>query len=265
MQGAGAVPGLIQPEDNAFLLHDYGPLAPAVAHLVQLSGLRWDGWAPESGRYATEITGKTFPAHFADWLAAAPAALLVELSPELASFAKAPDRASVVIEIAEGSDIDWFDVHTSLRVEDTSLTEHEIELLMKAKGGWVRLAKHGWRRLSVDTATNDTTRAELDRLGLAPDTDLFSGKKNTHRYHTLQLANSVAADRDDAMANRLRERAATLRAIVPPSLPTGLNAELRPYQEEGYQFLAHLASLGLGGVLAEIGLRGRGTSLAHRS
>jgi len=245
------VPGLDQPADKAFLLHDYGPLASASAHLAELTGLRWDGWAPEAGRYATEIAGKTFPAHFADWLAAAPTDLLIELSPELASFAKAPDRASVVIEIAEGSDIDWFDVHTSLRVEDTSLTEKEIELLMKAKGGWVRLAKHGWRRLSVESTADETTRAELDRLGINADADFLNGKNNTHRYHTLQLANSVAAARDDAMAARLRERAATLRAIVPPALPVGLNAELRPYQEEGYQFLAHLASLGLGGVLAD--------------
>ena len=245
------VPGLDQPENKAFLLHDYGPLSTATLHLNELHELRWDGWAPEGGRYSAEISGKTFPAHFAEWLAATPPHLLVELSSELASFAKAPDRASFAVEISESNDIDWFDVHTSLRVEDTSLTEKEIELLMKAKGGWVRLAKHGWRRLQVDSTTDDATRAELDRLGLAPDADLLVGKKNAHRYHTLQLANSMAADRDDAMAARLRARAATLQAIAPPALPAGLQAELRPYQEEGYHFLAHLASLGLGGVLAD--------------
>ncbi|MFT3868750.1 MAG: DEAD/DEAH box helicase [Nibricoccus sp.] len=245
------VPGLVTPDDHAWLLHDHASLAPAEIHLKQLPGIHWDGWAPEGGRYTSEITGKNFPEQFAAWLAAVPPGLLVELSPELASFAKAPDRASVVIEIDESSEIDWFDVHTSLRVEDTSLTEKEIDLLMKARGRWVRLAKHGWRRLAVDDQTDAATRAELDRLGLAPETDLHLGKKHSHRYHTLQLAGSLAAERDEALAEKLRARAASLRAIVPPALPNRLQAELRPYQEEGYQFLAHLAALGLGGVLAD--------------
>jgi SNF2 family DNA or RNA helicase len=34
-------------------------------------------------------------------------------------------------------------------------------------------------------------------------------------------------------------------------LPEGLRATLRPYQQEGYHFLSHLSSLGLGGILAD--------------
>jgi SNF2 family DNA or RNA helicase len=53
------------------------------------------------------------------------------------------------------------------------------------------------------------------------------------------------------LAARLRDRSAALRALPPPALPAGLRASLRPYQLEGYHFLAHLASQGLGGVLAD--------------
>ena len=43
-----------------------------------------------------------------------------------------------------------------------------------------------------------------------------------------------------------------LRAGIPATdLPAGLNAELRPYQKDGFDFLAHLARIGHGGILAD--------------
>ena len=57
--------------------------------------------------------------------------------------------------------------------------------------------------------------------------------------------------RDAALAASLRQRVADLTALPPPALPTGLRATLRPYQQEGYHFLAHLSALGLGGILAD--------------
>jgi len=245
------VPGLDRAKDQAFLLHDFGPLAPASDYLAQLPGLRWVGWTSEGGRYTADVTAKAFPELFADWLAAAPPGLIVELDNELSAFSKPADRVSVAVTVSESSNIDWFDIHTSLRAEDTSLSEKEIDLLMKAKGGWVRLPKRGWRRVTIDSETDAATRAELERLGLAAKADLHTARKTAHRFHVLQLVGSKAAENDEALAARLRVRAAELFAISPPALPEGLNATLRPYQEEGYHFLAHLSSLGLGGILAD--------------
>ena len=49
----------------------------------------------------------------------------------------------------------------------------------------------------------------------------------------------------------LRKRLANFEGIAPTDLPKGLNAELRPYQKEGFDFLCHLTSLHLGGILAD--------------
>jgi SNF2 family DNA or RNA helicase len=49
----------------------------------------------------------------------------------------------------------------------------------------------------------------------------------------------------------VRARVERLREIAPPPVPTELKTELRPYQKEGYHFLAHLSSNGLGGILAD--------------
>jgi len=69
----------------------------------------------------------------------------------------------------------------------------------------------------------------------------------------LQLAAEAARleKRDQALADALRRRAAQLAALPPPALPAGLTATLRPYQTEGFHFLAHLSANGLGGVLAD--------------
>jgi SNF2 family DNA or RNA helicase len=57
--------------------------------------------------------------------------------------------------------------------------------------------------------------------------------------------------RDAALAATLRTRAQSLAALPAPPLPAGLRATLRPYQQEGFHFLAHLSALGLGGILAD--------------
>jgi SNF2 family DNA or RNA helicase len=49
----------------------------------------------------------------------------------------------------------------------------------------------------------------------------------------------------------VRRRADELRARVNPSVPTTVKADLRPYQVEGFHFLAYLAANHFGGVLAD--------------
>lgn len=56
-----------------------------------------------------------------------------------------------------------------------------------------------------------------------------------------------AADGWEATVGKLKN----FEAIPHTPLPTGLHAELRSYQREGFEFLALLYSLGLGGILAD--------------
>jgi superfamily II DNA or RNA helicase len=214
--------------------------------------LGWNEWSGGWIRYST----KNFPEEFTTWHASLPAGLDVELSPELASLLGPPLRAHVDFSaIPAGAGHDWFDLTIALRVEDTTLTAEEIALLLKARGKWVRLPQHGWRRLELgtDAAAGSAPAAALDRLGLGADDVLAAGKPTTHRLHALQLASEAGAfeARDAKLAALLRERAATLAAFPPPELPAGLRATLRPYQEEGFHFLAHLSAHGFGGVLAD--------------
>jgi superfamily II DNA or RNA helicase len=212
------------------------------------------GWTDWHGAWSRPMT-KNFPEEFLAWHATLPPGLEIDASPELAGFFDAPLRATVDFSaLPADSGHDWFDLTIALRVEDTTLSADEIALLLKARGKWVRLPKGGWRRLDFATegAGGDVVAA-LDRLGLTAEEVFASGKPATHRLHALQLAGEAAAleARDARLASALRERVAALTALPPPPLPAGLAATLRPYQQEGFHFLAHLSAQGFGGVLAD--------------
>ncbi|MSU24234.1 MAG: DEAD/DEAH box helicase [Opitutus sp.] len=214
--------------------------------------LNWHDW---DGDWARTVT-KTFPEDFVAWHATFPPGLAVEASPGLANLLGPPLRAHVEFSAApaETTGRDWFNLTVKLRVEDTKLSADEIALLMKARGQWVSLPRRGWHRLEVVTDETDaSTTAALSRLGLDPTDVLADGRPATHRIHALQLAAEadLLETRDAALATALRQRVASLAALPRPPLPAGLRATLRPYQQEGFHFLAHLSALGLGGILAD--------------
>jgi len=213
-------------------------------------------WQNATGEWTRYVT-KNFPDEFLAWHATLPPGLEIDASPEVAGLLGPPLRASVEISAAavEGSGHrDWFDLTVALRVEDTTLSSDELALLLKARGKWVRLAKHGWRRLELaQNAAGDPAAATLARLGLHAEDVLAGGRPATHRLHAIQLAAEAEAfaARDAGLVVRLRERAAAIVALPPAELPSSLRATLRPYQKEGFQFLAHLSAHGFGGVLAD--------------
>lgn len=213
--------------------------------------LMWDGWADAWIRPVDD----EFADNFLQWHAGLSPHIHTELSPELASLLDAPlsARVEVQLDAAGDSEKDWFDLTVGLQVEDTNLTTEEIKLLLKARGKWVHLPKHGWRRVETEAAVDEETTEALDRLGLGVADVLESGTPAKHRFHTLQLAleaNRLTA-RDERMVERLKHRAAQIAAVEPSALPSGLKANLRPYQTDGYHFLGHLSTQGFGGILAD--------------
>ncbi|MFA6288540.1 MAG: DEAD/DEAH box helicase [Opitutaceae bacterium] len=213
--------------------------------------LVWDGWADSW----TRPVNNAFPDEFLTWHSAQLPSLDVELSPELASLLGAPLRAEIDVSIAAapGSEQDWFDLTVGLRVADTSLSADEIALLLKARGKWVHLPRHGWRRVETAASLDAKTTATLDRLGLTAEDVFTGGRPAKHRLHVLQLAleAEALAQRDAMLVHVLQDRAARIAALPPATLPSGLRATLRPYQIEGFQFLSHLSAQGFGGVLAD--------------
>ena len=97
---------------------------------------KWEGFG---GAFTIRVT-KEFPDAFSAWLKSLPPNLQIELSDELASLQAEAVVGSVRLDVTE-SEIDWFDLRVVLDVNDTTLTQEELKLLLNARGGFVRLGQ----------------------------------------------------------------------------------------------------------------------------
>ncbi len=231
------------PRDAAGSLTRYDRSAVAsVPELVETLRVSWDAY----DRNWQRQVGKNFPAHFTEWLATVPPGVILELDPLLDSLRGAPVEAQVKLEVEEAG-IDWFDLRVALDVADTTLTPEEIQVLLDARGGFVRLGDKGWRRLHFQLSEED--EKQLAELGLSARD--FSSEPQ--RLHALQLAGKKAARRllPEPQALAIEHRVEEIQTRVTPELPAGLTVELRPYQLEGFHFLAYLSTNRFGGILAD--------------
>jgi len=143
-------------------------------------------------------------------------------------------------------DIDWFDLRIVIDVEGIELSKAQIRQLVAARGGYVRMEDGSWMRLEIKL--DEDQKAAVTRLGLDP----FDLSGETHRMHALQLADPKAAEVFDPKAwKSIKDRAREISIEVDADVPDTLDATLRPYQVEGFRFLAYLSENGFGGILAD--------------
>lgn len=124
-----------------------------------------------------------------------------------------------------------------LDVSETTLTAEELNLLLNAKGGYVRLPGKGWRELEFNLTPEENE--QLAQLGLS-SRELNS---EPQRLYALQLADAAARKfLPEEQAVQIERRASELKARVTPEVPGGVRGPLRPYQTSGFHFLAYLAA-----------------------
>ncbi len=194
--------------------------------------------------FKSRIT-KQFPEKFAEWVRAMPSELELDIDLRLKSILDDPVTAAVRFEVV-GQDIDWFDLRIVIDVQGVNLSKSQFRQLVAARGGYVRMDDGSWMRLEIKLDADQ--REAVTRLGLDP----FDLSGETHRMHALQLADPKAAEVFDPKAwERIKNRANEIKLEVTPDLPDGLNATLRPYQVDGFHFLAYLSENNFGGILAD--------------
>ena len=230
----------VEPPKNVLRRIDRSALGGLLA-LVTEHGLRWEYSAQ---RWVLKLT-KKFAEIFVPFLKALPPGTRIELRGELASFQNAEVAGKIRLEASEDG-MDWFNLQVIVDVNDVSLTKTEIKLLLDAKGKWVRLDAKGWRKLEFTLSKEEDE--ELARLGLTPH-ELTS---EPQRLHALQLADKASRKFLPAeTCDRIERRVTEIQTRVTPELPTEIQATLRPYQLEGFHFLAYLSTNRFGGILAD--------------
>ena len=231
------IPGL---EAGTILIHERSHAA-VVEKAIDAMGFKWDGFPR---KWFVRVT-KRFAEDFHAWLQSIPPEVEVELPPDLAHFKQPAVEAQFQLQVTEAQ-VDWFDLSATITTGDPDLTPEELQLLLDAEGAFVNLPGKGWRRVRVTLSPED--QQHLAELGLA--TDAISSEPL--RLHALQL-NNPAAKRvlPETQAAYVQRRADEIQARVTPPVPGVIQASLRPYQLDGFHFLAYLSQNHFGGVLAD--------------
>ena len=199
---------------------------------------------PELDAFRVRIT-KTFPEQFHAWADGLPDHVTLEADSRLQTILADPLKATVRLEVNEAG-IDWFDLRLVFDIEGLELKPAEIRKLIAARGGYVRLADGTWR--SVKLELTEEQQNTIASLGL----DLNELSDEAHPIHARQLAAQQKKDfLPPELWDRIRDRLTRLDLETKVPVPPELTITLRPYQVDGYHFLAYLAINRFGGVLAD--------------
>ena len=187
-----------------------------------------------------------FPNLFYDWIQSLPKEVQVIADDDLEALVEKKPASRYSLRIEAGDQQDWFDVQLVPEILDTRLTEEEHQILLRAQGEFVYLPDKGWKRFQPDVSA--LQKDLFEQLGYSSGNQ----SENNQPFHALQLADtSLEEAMTQAQAKLIRKRAKEISAKTPGQLPKGIVTRLRPYQEEGFRFLAFLSKNRFGGVLAD--------------
>ena len=157
---------------------------------------------------------------------------------------KRPLRPHLAIK---GSGIDWFSVSAEWESEGLKLTPADLQRLATATGRFVKLPDAGW--IELDAAAVQSAHETLADLGVDGLVPVAQKLGLEHAAHLDDAGFARFGDSPEAKALRLALTEFT--GVPPTALPPNICAELRPYQQEGFNFLCHLSRHKLGGILAD--------------
>jgi SNF2 family DNA or RNA helicase len=149
--------------------------------------------------------------------------------------------------IVKGSGIDWLSVSAEWEQEGLKLTAADLQRLAAATSRFVKLPDSGW--VELDTAAVQSAHeamADLGVDGLVPVAQKIGLEQAAHLDE-----DGLKRFADSPAAKALRENLRNFKGVPSARLPETVRAEMRPYQQDGFDFLCHLTQIRLGGVLAD--------------
>jgi SNF2-related domain/Helicase conserved C-terminal domain len=149
--------------------------------------------------------------------------------------------------VVKGSGIDWLAVSAEWEAEGLKLSKADLERLAAATSRFVKLPNSGW--VELDTSAVQGAHEAMAEMGVE---GLIAVPQKVGMEHVAHLdEGELSRFADTPEAKALRERVREFRGVPSVELPKGLQAELRPYQKDGFDFLCHLTQIRLGGILAD--------------
>jgi superfamily II DNA or RNA helicase len=149
--------------------------------------------------------------------------------------------------VVKGSGIDWLAVSAEWEAEGLKLSKADLERLASATGRFVKLPNSGW--VELDTAAVQGAHEAMADMGVD---GLIAVPQKVGLEHVAHLdEDGFARFTESPEAKALRGQIRDFKGVPSVDLPKGLQADLRPYQKDGFDFLSHLTRIKLGGILAD--------------
>jgi len=149
--------------------------------------------------------------------------------------------------VVKGSGIDWLAVSAEWEAEGMKLSKSDLDRLAAATSRFVKLPNAGW--VELDTKAVQGAHEAMADMGVD---GLIAVPQKVGLEHVAHLGEEeFTRFADTPEAQLLRERVRNFKGVPSAELPASVSAELRPYQKDGFDFLAHLVEVKLGGILAD--------------
>jgi len=206
---------------------------------------RLDWFTPESGLWIGDANENFLDSLASAWAARPPEAEFLG-NPAFHRLFLTPRLLKPKL-IVKGSGIDWLAVSAEWEQEGLKLSKADLERLASATGRFVKLPNSGW--VELDTAAVQGAHEAMAEMGVDGLIAVPQriGLENVAHLDDDGLTRFV----DSPEAQALRGRVRDFKGVPSIDLPKVLQAELRPYQKDGFDFLAHLVQIKLGGILAD--------------
>lgn len=156
------------------------------------------------------------------------------------------NRSRPRISFDIGSGIDWFDVKVSVDFDGIKASLKDIRHAIRHKERYVKLGDGTYGQLPEDWLE------QYRRLFVFGEVGDESVKLRKSQALLLDMLFSESEDaRFDVGIGESLSRLREFTGVAPVAIPEGLNADLRPYQKAGYDWLHFLREYGFGGCLAD--------------
>ncbi len=169
---------------------------------------------------------------------------------ELAAYDEAVEPPVIHLRTEDTGDRDWFDLQVSIEVAGESVALRAVfeqialgnEIMLLESGTWFRLDQPELLRLrDLIEEAREMSDHDSDELRLS----------RHHADYWDELIQLGVVDQQSARWTASVDALRSFAESVPPELPSGVQASLRPYQLDGYHWLRTLWDAGLGGILAD--------------
>ena len=231
--------GKARPSDKPEILDD-PRLEPATQWLRQL-----DWFMPEPGLWVSEASEAFLSMLARAWLERPPEAECLG-NPAFHRLFLTPRQLRPRL-VVKGSGIDWLSVSTEWEQEGMKLSPADLQRLQTATGRFVKLPDSGWVELdSASVQSAHEAMADLGVDGLIAVTQRIGLEQVAHLDEE-----GLQRFGDSARARDLRERLKDFKGVPITPMPACVQADMRPYQKDGFDFLCHLTQIKLGGILAD--------------